>query len=78
MHALRDQAESGGDTGYTVSLIMCPDDGQQKNDKKARRPQPRRGQRQGRKKQEQTATRWWVFAESEFICAWCFEVIWCV
>ena len=36
---------------------------------------PRWGQRQSRKKQEQTTTRWWVFVE--FVLAWCVEGIRC-
>ena len=62
--------------GGTVSPMMCPSDGQQKDDKKGQtEDKPRWGQRQSRKKQEKTATRWWVFVE--FVFAWCFEVIQC-
>ena len=60
----------------TVSPMMCPADGQQKDDKKCRtEEQPRWGQSQSRKKQEYTATRWWIFVG--FVFTWCFEVIRC-
>ena len=60
----------------TVSPMMCPADGQQTVDEKGQtEDKPRWGQRQSRKKQEQTTTRWWVFVE--FVLAWCVEGIRC-
>ena len=53
----------------TVSPMMCPSDGQQKHDEKGQtEDKPRWGRTQSRKKQEKTATRWWVFLEFVFIC----------
>ena len=61
--------------GGTASPMMCPSD-EQKDDEKGQTDDKRRwGQRQSRKKQENTATRWCVFVQ--FVLAWCFEVIRC-
>ena len=52
-HALREQVESRGlFDGGTVSCVMCPADGQQKNDENGQTgDKPRWGQRQSRKVQ---------------------------
>ena len=60
--------------GGTVSPMMCPSDGQQKNDEKGQMEDKTRWeQRPSRKKQKKTATRWDVFVE--FVFSWCFEEI---
>ena len=61
--------------GGTVSPMMCPADGQLKDDKKFQtEDEPRWGQRKA-EKEECAATKWWVFVE--FVFTWCVEVIRC-
>ena len=82
MHALREQASPERTrslfAGDTVSPMMCLADGQQKNDKK--RPHEH-SEDEGRGKAEKNKNRpqrGGGFSLNLDLCAWCFEVIWCV